>query len=386
MEYQDRLYGKIEIEEPVRELLECGRIQRLNRVSLSAVPDIFLVPRHFSGMASRLEHSIGMAHLAGILCNFRKEFAEYRNALLLSAICHDAGAPPFSHNSEHLLEELTGLNHEQYIEHILKNSAAEETIKKYGYSLRNIAEIVGGKSGVPGKLMNNSLDIDNMDNTERYGFSSGKVGRISNPEGLVKAFMLKNGIIRLDKKYSGEIEKWKVCRSRVYDEIVYGDINISAGSMLRLALEFAYESKGKELLKDGFFMLDDGNALDYLEESCHDARIIIERARKGMFYKKTAQISSFNPSKKMAELCSKWKGGLEISDYVSEKFGLQRSDVCAQAFRHKPERDLGNLIPEEKQGGAEKAGVFDVRVFINPELKVGEKKVRDAVSDFVEMQ
>ncbi len=369
MIYQDRLYGKMKLEKPVEELLACNKIQRLKHISLSAVPDAFLVPVHFRDMASRLEHSIGMTRLVKILCGFRREFGECKNALLLASVCHDAGAPPFSHNGEHLLEELTGMNHERHIERILKDSVAEETIKKYGCSLKEIADIISGSHEVLGKLMNNTIDIDNIDNTERYGFSSGLVCRISNPEKVVNAFTIKSGKVCLDGRYSKEIEKWKVCRKKVYNGIVYGDTNISAGSMLVRALGFLRE---ETCILGNFFKMTDSEALEFMKVNCGSARTLIERAERGLFHKKVAEISSFEPSKNMMELCKNWRGRLEAADTISEKFGLERTDVSVQAFRHKYERDVNFCSKKIKKERASqnKEIKYDMRVFINPNMRV----------------
>lgn len=413
MEYRDRMYGNMEIGSLVEEMLACENprkrsfreaeicdfapIRRLGSVSLSAVPDAFLVPRYFRDMASRLEHSIGVSHLAGILCDSRPEFKEYRNALLLSAICHDAGAPPFSHNGEHLLEELTKMRHEQYIGHLLKGSAAEDVIKKYGYALKEIAETINGK-GTMGKLVNNTIDIDNMDNTERYGFSSGRVGRISDPEKIAKAFMLKDNNLYLDGKFSGEIEKWKECRRKVYGEIVYGDTNISAGGMLVRALGFAYEEKGRQLLKDGFPSFTDNETLQYMERNCDSAKVLIEKARNGIFYKKVAEISTTNPSKVMEEICKDWKERLELADSVSDRLNLARTDVCVHTFRHKPERDVNNFYPANDSRRTAAVGakgiareknaeiIFDIRVFVNPKARIDEGKIQRITGELAGMQ
>ncbi len=384
MKLCDRLYGNIEVEEPAAKLLPCEKIARLCGVSLSAVPDAFMVPVHFSGMASRLEHSIGMAHLIEILCADRPEFMEQKNALIVSAICHDSGAPPFSHNTEHLLEEIAGMNHEQYTKHILKGSSAEDAIKDCGHSLGEIAGIINGKS-VLGKIMNNSIDIDNMDNTERYGFSSGRVGRISDPLALAKAFMIRNGMLYLDGKYSEEVEKWKECRRRVYGEIVYSDANLSAGAMLRRALGFLYEAKGRDLMNDGFFMLSDSEALRYMEENSADAKALISMEREGRFHNKAAEIISAAPSERMKELCGNWKGGTEIADRVCEKFGFRRRDISVQAFVRKPERGV-NFYPAQESGKAEQQAIFDIRVFANPEIDVDNGKVQAFASEIAEMR
>ncbi len=383
MDYHDRLYGKMKLEKPVEELLACNKIQRLKHISLSAVPDAFLVPVYFRDMASRLEHSVGMTHLIRILCAFRKEFGEFKNMLLLAAVCHDAGAPPFSHNAEHLLEELTRMNHEQYIKHILKDSVAEETIKKYGYSLKEIADIINGGHEILGKLMNNAIDIDNIDNTERYGFSSGLVGRISNPEKIVNAFMLKGGKVCLDGKYSKGIEKWKICRKKVYNKIVYGDTNLSAGSMLVRALGFLCEETGK--LEKGFFKMTDSEALEFMKENCGDAKILIEKAERGAFHKKAAEISSFNPSGKMEDLCKNWRGRLEAADIISEKFGLERADVSVQAFTRKPERDVSFCSKKIKKHPAP-LFAHDIRVFINPSMRVDSTGAQKTICELAGMQ
>ena len=96
MYYLDPLYGQKEISNKEFSLFQTKALTRLRDVSLSAVLPLALP----SGMvASRFEHSVGVAFLTKKLCQ-KKPFSKIKDNLYLAALLHDIGSPPFSHLSD----------------------------------------------------------------------------------------------------------------------------------------------------------------------------------------------------------------------------------------------------------------------------------------------
>ncbi|KKQ43975.1 MAG: hypothetical protein US62_C0037G0012 [Candidatus Woesebacteria bacterium GW2011_GWA1_37_8] len=73
---KDTLYGEMIFSQEEQRIIDTPQIQRLSDISLSAVPPITLGMQ----IPSRLEHSIGVAHLAKIV-GLKPEFTRYSKEL-----------------------------------------------------------------------------------------------------------------------------------------------------------------------------------------------------------------------------------------------------------------------------------------------------------------
>ena len=73
---------------------------------------------------SRFEHTLGVRHIAGLMCERLDIDSTHRDTINTAALLHDLGHGPFSHVSETVLEELGGAD--------LKNASGEkEKIHEY---------------------------------------------------------------------------------------------------------------------------------------------------------------------------------------------------------------------------------------------------------------
>ena len=117
-DYTDPLYGKLPISKAETELFQPPQLARLRDISLSAVPTIMLP---WGKIASRFEHSVGVAHLAKLVAE-QTNFSISGQDLIFAGLLHDVGSPPFSHLTEIFLEEKLGKTHEQFVEEVLESS------------------------------------------------------------------------------------------------------------------------------------------------------------------------------------------------------------------------------------------------------------------------
>lgn len=370
MKYLDFLYGTLDIKENIMPLLQCKEVARLHDISLSAVPPIFLPCGNIS---SRFEHSLGVAHLAKILCK-REGFGKFSAVLPLAALLHDAGHPPFSHISDVFLEEVTGKRHEQFAEDVLKHSEIREIAEGFGFSMGEITGVIKGK-GTAGELINGSIDLDNIDNSLRYGMSGGIIGKMYLPKKILNAFIQRDGVLFLDKKYAGEIRKWESCRKLVYD-FVYGDGNISPESMLFRAIALAFEDG--EIQKD-FFSKTDGEALRYLENECNPAAgSLIKDLKSWRFYRKAFELKVRNPADSFKKEYTGLKGRKAISEFIGSILNIEERKICVTSARltgtkniHMPFLD-GNSVLENRKTKPEE---YVVKIFVDPSAKINNDKL-----------
>lgn len=381
MKYYDFLYGEIEISKEILELSQTKELARLRDVSLCAIPPR-LVP--CGDFISRFKHSLGVAHLAEILCT-KPEFEPFKKELVLAALLHDVGSSPFSHATEHFQKEITGKTHEDFVEEILSSSEVEKIIKRWGVSLKEVISIIKGSHQPLGKLINGTIDLDNLDNSLRFGLSGGIITeKIYDPKHLVLSFDLRGSKIFILKSYAEEIEKWELCREKVY-KWVYGDRNLSPGMMLFRALEFAFLA-GE--LKKNFFYLTDSQALSYLTEKCNKAtKELVREALLWKFFMKAAEYVVQSAMPRVKEVCSSWQGRKYIADRIAKELRIPKQDVCAYSGKDKGYKriklpfidengEVGKYIPRQ-------ALRWIIKVYLDPKHAEKAKKAQAVLKDIV---
>lgn len=106
-EMRDPIHGFIKLSEKEKKLIDTQVFQRLRRIRQLAMT--FLV--YPGAMHTRFDHSIGVMHIAGRICQKLRELNPTKvsngdiDRVRLAALLHDVGHGPFSHVSEHLLDK-----------------------------------------------------------------------------------------------------------------------------------------------------------------------------------------------------------------------------------------------------------------------------------------
>ncbi|HUY78440.1 MAG TPA: HD domain-containing protein [Ktedonobacterales bacterium] len=315
--FADPLYGVVPVAQWAEDVLATAPFQRLAGVSLSNAPGDLLFERPFP---SRLEHSLGVYHLARL--------ARPRDrAVQAAALAHDLGHGPFSHMIEPLMRERLGVNHEQRSTSLLESALA--SLK--GAAARRLAWLdpaevaalmLGQTADGRGRLLNGQLDYDNIDNIARF-LTAGDLGELSyDPIALARALRLATPVASMPSSLlltavnamdgngaavgedgsaatltddapepppvmllaSAEDDAlgWRDDRATVYRFLHEQHLNLALHDMLRKAVDMA---TGLGLLPDSFFDLTDHQALRFLEghTSIEIARLIA-RVRSGSLY------------------------------------------------------------------------------------------------------
>ena len=102
---RDPIHGLIEFSEREKKLIDTPVFQRLRRIRQLAMA--FLV--YPGALHTRFDHSIGVMHIAGRICNELKKVRRNKvtkadiEKIRFAALLHDIGHGPFSHTSEEIL-------------------------------------------------------------------------------------------------------------------------------------------------------------------------------------------------------------------------------------------------------------------------------------------
>lgn len=141
MIYQDRIYGKIKIEEPViLELIQCQALQRLK-----VIDQIGYKPLHDKllkvGIKERKTKYTRFEHSLGVLILLRKFNASLDEQI--AGLLHDVSHPVFSHCIDYALDEGSEKNQDfqdKIHRNFVKNSEIPKILQKYGFDVNSILE------------------------------------------------------------------------------------------------------------------------------------------------------------------------------------------------------------------------------------------------------
>lgn len=254
MEFRDILYGSIKLPDWLFPFLYIPEFVRLRGVRLSNVDSIEF--KDFNG-PTRWEHSIGASFLALKFADLKGMSLNDKSNLVVAALLHDIGTPPFAHTLEYILE---GFDHEEEaVRLILENESWNHSIFEGSYpqlhktirdvknkyninlNLESIAQYINGE-GKYGFLINGSIDIDNIDNLLRACFYLG-----NNIEKNI-AFDLLNWLssfdtVPTDIKSSNNIavKKWLEYRNLLYKSFFNSsDIELGRQAFLQHLIRRAF--------------------------------------------------------------------------------------------------------------------------------------------------
>ena len=233
--FVDLLYGRIELPEWLLPFLRLPEFVRLREVRLSNVDSFYF--KDFSG-PTRWEHGVAVAALAN-RCSKRKGLSLRESAvLLLAALLHDVGTPPFAHTVEAVLADF---DHELEGHRLLTgrhdgNRAPdtpifESQLPQFGRACEKLSRLLKVRIDVDevagcilgegdlGFLVNGSVDLDNADNVARASLFLGHEvsGRV--PMGIADWLAEQDGVVADLGNVDNEcVRAWIRYRERLYSE------------------------------------------------------------------------------------------------------------------------------------------------------------------------
>ena len=177
-EIRDPIHGLIALLPKEIDLINTKAFQRLRRIRQLAMA--FLV--YPGTLHTRFDHSIGVMHIAGRICERLKITDEECEQVRLAALLHDIGHGPFSHVSEHLLDKYVPENggstlekiHEKVTVDIIKNDS--EICEILSCEERQfVVEMIEGKPTRDFRrdIVSSDLDADKMDYLLRDSYFAG---------------------------------------------------------------------------------------------------------------------------------------------------------------------------------------------------------------------
>lgn len=375
----DRLYGQLDISHNEWQLFQTPELARLRHVSLSAVPT-WALPT--GTCASKFEHTVGVTHLAKII-GHKPQFTDEAINIYLAALLHDIGTPPFSHISEKFQVAILGKNHEEFVENIIDGSELVNLINKQGGSVTTILKLINGALRPLSDLINGSIDIDNLDNSLRWGLSMGILNSMPySPEKIAASYTKMDNQIGFTKNIEPELVLWEQTRRFIYD-IVYSNMNYSPDAMLTRALYFAAKS---EKLTKNYFLLSDEAAFIYLsEKGDKQTQDLIYALSLWNFYLPCFQFTTTHPTTQLTSLAKDVLAVEKLTDELCNSLHIPTTHLCILIVKDRTHKNIQLPLVDNESGLSNYPTLSEpywrIDAFIHPSLVNKISHIKQSIMD-----
>jgi putative nucleotidyltransferase with HDIG domain len=246
MMIKDEIHGTLEFDQLEERIIDTPAFQRLRRIRQMSVTNLVYPGANHT----RFEHSLGTAHLAGVIA--RKvglEDDEVRKVKLYGLL-HDIGHTAFSHEGEDVLEKYVG-SHEKLGESIIRNGEIADIISE-NYKPDEIIKLEKNN------IITSDLGADRMDYLKRDAQNTGVAYGIIDIDRIVHTMGMEEGQLCIEKGGLEAAEYLLVARFVMFSTVYLHKTVRIATAMLYRAIEGTIEDgySPKE-----FAFMDDESAM-----------------------------------------------------------------------------------------------------------------------------
>ncbi|HKZ47278.1 MAG TPA: HD domain-containing protein [Thermoplasmata archaeon] len=263
----DTVHGTLRLDPLVLDLLESLELQRLNGIrQLGLTYLVFPGANH-----SRVEHCLGVAHVAGEIAEAVGLPEEERRLLVAAGLLHDLGHGPFSHTLEHVLAKRLGVDHMDVTMGIIEGkrdtvpgrdrkalpeiARVPAVLEEHGLRPRAVAALIKGRSaGARGlsvhkgqahfaarrclaQIIHSAVDADQIDYLMRDSHYTGVALGMIDFRRLLQTFAVHNGELVLQRKGVPALEGMLTARALMYSSVYFHKTVRIAEQMLSRAVE-----------------------------------------------------------------------------------------------------------------------------------------------------
>ena len=365
----DPIHGSIVIDGLFLDIMGRHEIQRLHSIKQLGLGNmVFPGANH-----TRFEHSLGVYHLAGRMCEALDLDKDDTLALKTAGFLHDICHPPFSHTLEELMERITEKDHmdlardlisgriQTYMDRdrdifdgiepigtILEDNgvSVKEVCDLIAYPVSEIKGISPGQSildyenGKPAdkqsffgskdyahQIIHGPVDADQMDYLMRDAHYTGVDHGAIDMDRLLTQMVLFNGKMALDKGGIVAAEGLMVSRALMYSSVYYHKTVRIVEMMLTKAVEAAMET-GENFSE--IYLMNDNDLLARLNSAGGIASRLCRDVMYRRLYKKAYILYTNNLTEDDKVQLTKFTGyekrkGLE--EEIAHEAGLDKSQV-----------------------------------------------------------
>lgn len=245
---RDPINGNIRVEELELKLIDTPQFQRLRRISQLG----FSVLAYPCSLHTRFDHSLGTMFMAEKMCGAVGAKKEDVKLLKASALLHDLGHPPFSHDLAGFLEKHTKVTHEDKTKERILRSDMKEILEKNGLDPKLVAELAAGESkgwrqmlitGREGAYLRSCVDADILDYMVRDSYYTGVAYGMIERDRLIDNIRIVEEKIVMQKKAMTAVEGLLLARYVMLPVVYRHHVAAIGEAMITHALEKFYQTR-----------------------------------------------------------------------------------------------------------------------------------------------
>lgn len=295
---RDPIHGLIEFSEREKKLIDTPVFQRLRRIRQLAMA--FLV--YPGALHTRFDHSIGVMHIAGRICNELKKVRRNKvtkaeiEKIRFAALLHDIGHGPFSHTSENVLTAINNTNkdkvdsntnskqdrkkiHEKITVDIIETDPKIKSIlscDERRYIIRLIED--KGMRDWRRNLISSELDVDKMDYLLRDAYFAGvKYGQYDLEQIIESCRIGKVGtqtFLAISSEGIYALEQLLLARYHMTQQVYWHRVSLISDQMIIRGITLAIKEGNTDIEK--LYQYDENDTENFVQRyiNYHDEKMI----------------------------------------------------------------------------------------------------------------
>ena len=282
-EIRDPIHGFIALSQKEVSLINTKAFQRLRRIRQLAMA--FLV--YPGTLHTRFDHSIGVMHIAGRICDRLKRTDEEREQVRLAALLHDIGHGPFSHVSEHLLDKhvpkpeeggpaLEKIHEKVTVDIVENDSEICEILSDKEHQF--VIEMIEGKTtrDFQRDIVSSDLDADKMDYLLRDSYFAGVKYGTYDLEKIIESCRVHSrgneSYLAISDEGIHALEQLLLAKQHMTQQVYHHRVRSISDAMIVRGIELAIREENQELKR--LYQYDKTSEFieNYMEY--HDERLI----------------------------------------------------------------------------------------------------------------
>jgi len=270
---KDEIYGMIEFDGLEKRIIDTPAFQRLRRIKQMSFTNLVYPGANHT----RFEHSLGTAHLSGLIAERLGLDKDTKRKVKLYGLLHDIGHTAFSHEGEAVLAPLIGDHEALGAEKIGSGPIADILRENYGP-----AEILDLGKGREGQIICSDIGADRMDYLKRDALNTGVAYGVIDIDRIVHTLALDGGELVIMEGGLEAAESLLVGRFMMFSAVYLHHTVRIATAMLARAIRLSLED-GTVRAED-FRELTDDDAIAVMSRS-KSARPYVEGLLNRRLYK-----------------------------------------------------------------------------------------------------
>jgi len=327
------IYNYIHINNLEKDLIDTYPFQRLRRLRQLVGAD-YAYP---GACHTRLEHSLGVMHLAGELAaNMVKNgwlTDDEAQEIKIAALLHDVGNGPFSHVFEPILIQSLNKTHEDMSAWIIRKTEISDIMKREGIDPIKVSELAIGKlrntkKQFMNQIISSAVDVDKMDFVVRDTYHTGAEYGHVDIFRLIYTMDVMDNNIAIDLTALTTLETFILARIESFRAIYFHRVSRAAQIMLERALTIAQDRLGLSNFEDvnDYLKLDDYSMWTHLKE-VEESGKIIDRLERRELLKQAYEKTFLAKDETLTSVLTNEKVRGELENEIAEAASLDSEKV-----------------------------------------------------------